>query len=93
MSARREGDKVMVGIEGVKDGKTEEMEVDVVLVCVGRRPYTNNLGLEDIGIEKDDRGRVPVNSRFQSVIPNVYAIGDCIHGPMLAHKGRHSVLQ
>ena len=85
-AARREGDKVMVSIEGVKDGKSEEAEVDVVLVCVGRRPYTNNLGLEDIGIEKDDRGRVPVNSRFQSVIPNVYAIGDCIHGPMLAHK-------
>jgi dihydrolipoamide dehydrogenase len=57
-----------------------------LLVCVGRRPYTANLGLEDIGIEKDDRGRVPVNSRFQTVIPNVYAIGDCIHGPMLAHK-------
>ena len=85
-AARREGEKVMVSIEGVKDGKSEEAEVDVVLVCVGRRPYTNNLGLEDIGIEKDDRGRVPVNSRFQSVIPNVYAIGDCIHGPMLAHK-------
>ena len=62
-----------------------------ITVCVGRRPYTNNLGLEEVGIEKDDRGRVPVNSRFQSVIPNVYAIGDCIHGPMLAHKVRCSV--
>jgi Pyruvate/2-oxoglutarate dehydrogenase complex, dihydrolipoamide dehydrogenase (E3) component, and related enzymes len=55
-------------------------------VCVGRRPYTHNLGLEEIGIEKDEKGRVPVNSRFQTVIPNIFAIGDCIHGPMLAHK-------
>lgn len=86
VSAQREGDKVKVNIEGVKDGKVEEMEADVLLVCVGRRPYTNNLGLEEMGIERDDRGRVPVNSRFQTVIPNIYAIGDCIHGPMLAHK-------
>ena len=86
VSAQREGDKVRVNIEGVKDGKTEELEADVLLVCVGRRPYTHNLGLEEIGIERDDRGRIPVNSRFQTVIPNIYAIGDCIHGPMLAHK-------
>jgi dihydrolipoamide dehydrogenase len=86
VSARREGDTVKVGVEGVKDGKTEELEADVLLVCVGRIPFTNNLGLEEIGIEKDERGRIPVNSRFQTVIPNIYAIGDCIHGPMLAHK-------
>merc|ERR1712008_422637 len=86
MAARREGDKVFVNIEGVKDGKTEELEADCLLVCVGRRPYTNSLGLQDVGIETDDRGRIPVNSRLQTVIPNIYAIGDCIHGPMLAHK-------
>lgn len=86
VSARREGEKVKVNIEGVKDGKAEEIEADVLLVCVGRRPYTNNLGLEELGIERDDRGRIPVNARFQTVIPNIYAIGDCIHGPMLAHK-------
>ncbi len=86
VSGRREGDKVKVTVEGVKDGKSEELEADVLLVCVGRRPYTNNLGLEEIGIERDDRGRIPVNSRFQTVIPNIFAIGDCIHGPMLAHK-------
>jgi dihydrolipoamide dehydrogenase len=62
------------------------MEADVLLVCVGRRPYTNNLGLEELGIERDNRGRIPVNSQFQSVIPSIYAIGDCIQGPMLAHK-------
>jgi len=86
VGARKEGDKVFVNIEGVKDGKTEELEADCLLVCVGRRPYTHSLGLQEMGIETDDRGRIPVNSRFQTVIPNVYAIGDCIHGPMLAHK-------
>merc|ERR1711923_108406 len=84
--ARKDGDKVVISVEGVKDGKAEELEADVLLVCVGRRPYTNNLGLEEMGIERDDRGRIPVNSRFQTVIPSVYAIGDCIHGPLLAHK-------
>merc|ERR1711988_743481 len=82
----KEGDKVKVTVESVKDGKTEELEADCLLVCVGRRPYTNSLGLQEMGIERDDRGRIPVNSRFQTVIPNIYAIGDCIHGPMLAHK-------
>lgn len=81
------GGKVKVSVEPVKDSsKKEELECDVLLVCVGRRPYTHNLGLEDHGIEKDQKGRVPVNSRFQTVVPNIYAIGDCIHGPMLAHK-------
>ena len=61
--ARKEGDKVKVSVESVKDGKTEELEADVLLVCVGRRPYTDNLGLEEMGIERDDRGRIPVNSR------------------------------
>jgi len=92
MAASREGDKVKVSVEGVKDGKSEEHEADVLLVCVGRRPYTNNLGLEELGIERDDRGRVPVNSRFQTVLPNVYAIGDCIHGPMLAHKAEDEAI-
>lgn len=62
------------------------MECEVLLVSVGRRPYTQNLGLEEMGIEKDQKGRIPVNSVFQTVIPNIFAIGDCIHGPMLAHK-------
>ena len=65
----------------------------LLLSCLylSRRPFTANLGLEDIGIERDDRGRVPVNSRFQTVLPNIYAIGDCIHGPMLAHKAEDEV--
>ncbi|CAH1986470.1 unnamed protein product [Acanthoscelides obtectus] len=85
--ATKEGGVIKVNIEDAKDSeKKETLECEVLLVCVGRRPYTHNLGLEELGIEKDQRGRIPVNSVFQTVIPNIYAIGDCIHGPMLAHK-------
>jgi dihydrolipoamide dehydrogenase len=49
------------------------LDCDVLLVCVGRRPYTVNLGLEELGIERDEKGRIPVNSRFQTVIPK-YAL-------------------
>jgi len=92
MGAKKEGGKITVSVEGVKDGKTEEMEADVLLVCVGRRPYTSNLGLTELGIELDNRGRIPVNTRFQSVLPNIYAIGDCIAGPMLAHKAEDEAI-
>ncbi|XP_049939441.1 dihydrolipoyl dehydrogenase, mitochondrial-like [Schistocerca serialis cubense] len=78
---------IKVSVEDVKDSsKKEELECDVLLVCVGRRPYTLNLGLEEMGIERDPKGRIPVDSKFQTVKPNIYAIGDTIHGPMLAHK-------
>ncbi|XP_040170808.1 dihydrolipoyl dehydrogenase, mitochondrial [Anopheles arabiensis] len=86
MSAAKTGSGVSVTVESVKDGSQQNLEFDVLLVCVGRRPYTEGLGLENVGIVKDDRGRVPVNSQFQTIVPSVYAIGDCIHGPMLAHK-------
>uniref|UniRef100_A0A0A9XAA8 Dihydrolipoyl dehydrogenase n=1 Tax=Lygus hesperus TaxID=30085 RepID=A0A0A9XAA8_LYGHE len=85
--AERKGNSILVSVENAKDpSKKEQLEANVLLVCVGRRPYTTNLGLEQLGIERDEKGRVPVNSRFQTVVPNIYAIGDCIHGPMLAHK-------
>lgn len=84
--ASRSGDSVTVSLEK-KDGSTkEDVSADVVLVSVGRRPYTQNLGLEQVGIVLDDKGRVPVNGRFQTIVPSIYAIGDVIHGPMLAHK-------
>ncbi|XP_055312262.1 dihydrolipoyl dehydrogenase, mitochondrial [Sitodiplosis mosellana] len=84
--ASRQGDSVTVSLEK-KDGSTkEDVTADVVLVSVGRRPYTQNLGLEQVGIVLDDKGRVPVNGRFQTIVPSIYAIGDVIHGPMLAHK-------
>ena len=69
-----------------KEGKKNKFEADVVLISVGRRPYTKNLNLEKIGVELDKRGSVKVNKNFQTNIKNIYAIGDVIEGPMLAHK-------
>jgi len=91
-AAQKKDGKINVAVEGVKDGKVEELVADVLLVCVGRRPYTKNLGLEELGLELDNRGRIPVNSKFQSVLPNIYAIGDCIAGPMLAHKAEDEAI-
>lgn len=86
ISASKTGSGVTVSVENVKDGKKQDLEFDVLLVSVGRRPFTEGLGLENVGIVKDDRGRIPVNNMFQTIVPNIHAIGDCIHGPMLAHK-------
>jgi dihydrolipoamide dehydrogenase len=77
---------INVVARNVKKDKLVDIECDVVLVSIGRRPYTSGLGLEAAGVEMDDRGRVKVNDRFQSNIPSIYAIGDVIDGPMLAHK-------
>lgn len=68
------------------DGKALENKADVLLVSVGRRAYTEGLGLADLGVTTDARGRVPVNDRFETNVPGVYAIGDVTPGPMLAHR-------
>jgi dihydrolipoamide dehydrogenase len=64
----------------------ETIEADVVLVAIGRVPYTEGLGLADVGVKTDNRGRVIVDQHFQTNVPGIYAIGDVIAGPMLAHK-------
>lgn len=80
------GDSVTVTAQS-KDGKTLNVQGDRVLVAVGRRPYTAGLGLDDVGVKTDAKsGRVEVNEHFQTSVPGVYAIGDLITGPMLAHK-------
>lgn len=84
--ASKTGGKVVVSTESAKGDKQETIECDILLVCVGRRPYIDNLGLDELGIQKDQRNRVLINSRFQTNVPNIYAIGDCVPGPMLAHK-------
>jgi len=73
-------------LEPADGGKPTEMEADVVLVAIGRRPFTANLGLESVGIQADKRGRIEVNQQFQTKVPSIRAIGDVIAGPMLAHK-------
>mmetsp|Transcript_31043 Transcript_31043/g.99108 ORF Transcript_31043/g.99108 Transcript_31043/m.99108 type:complete len:502 (+) Transcript_31043:631-2136(+) len=77
---------VKLTMEAVKGGDPETMEVDVVLVSTGRRPFTNGLGLETAGVQTDKGGRVIVDEHFKTTAPGVFAIGDIIHGPMLAHK-------
>ena len=69
-----------------KTGKKIVFESDVVLISVGRKPYTKNLNLEKINVELDNKNKIKVNKNFETNIPNVYAIGDVIEGPMLAHK-------
>jgi dihydrolipoamide dehydrogenase len=78
--------KVTLSIEPAAGGEAEEIIADAVLVSVGRRPYTEGLGLEKLGVEVDQRGVIRVDERFQTSVPSIYAIGDCIPGPMLAHK-------
>ena len=69
-----------------KDGKKKELECDVVLISVGRKPNTKNLKLDSVGVLLDEKKRIKVNKNFETNIKNIYAIGDVIEGPMLAHK-------
>lgn len=68
------------------EGKQETLEADTVLVCVGRVPFSQGLGLEKLGIETDKRGCVVVDDHLRTKYPHIYAIGDLVRGPMLAHK-------
>lgn len=79
-------DGVLLTTEPSKGGDATEEKYDVVLVATGRRPYTEGLGLEELGIQKDKLGRIDVDDHFRTAVPSIYAIGDCIDGPMLAHK-------
>ncbi|HNQ92065.1 MAG TPA: dihydrolipoyl dehydrogenase [Alphaproteobacteria bacterium] len=85
---KAEADKkgVELQIEPAAGGKGETIKADIVLVAVGRKAYTDGLGLEAVGVERDERGRVKTDAHFQSNVAGIYAIGDVIAGPMLAHK-------
>jgi dihydrolipoamide dehydrogenase len=80
----RSADELSVSVQS-KD-KKETIPCDVILVAVGRRPYTEALGLDAVGVKVDERGRVVVNERYATNVPSISAIGDVIAGPMLAHK-------
>jgi dihydrolipoamide dehydrogenase len=73
-------------VEPAAGGNAETLEADVVLVAIGRVAYTEGLGLDEIGVQKDNRGRVLTDNHFATNVPGIYAIGDVIAGPMLAHK-------
>ena len=78
--------KCYLNVESAKDGKKDQIEADVVLVAIGRRPVTSGLNLEKIGVEKDEKGRIVVDSQFNTSVKGVKCIGDATFGPMLAHK-------
>lgn len=80
------GKTLKATLEPAKGGAAETIEADVVLVAIGRRPFTQGLGLEAVGVELDERKRVKVDGHYQTNVPGIYAIGDVIAGPMLAHK-------
>ncbi|MFL6726484.1 MAG: dihydrolipoyl dehydrogenase, partial [Sphingomicrobium sp.] len=77
---------VTLTVEPAKGGTAEKLEADVVLVAIGRRPYTEGLGLEEVGVALDERRRVKTDAHWRTSVPTIYAIGDVIAGPMLAHK-------
>jgi dihydrolipoamide dehydrogenase len=85
-AADSKGKSTQLTLEPAKGGDKETLSADVVLVAIGRRPYTQGLGLDNVGVKLDERGRVAVNGHFETSVKNIYAIGDVIIGPMLAHK-------
>ncbi|KAG2061423.1 dihydrolipoyl dehydrogenase [Suillus hirtellus] len=86
LSADNQGGNVIIQTESAKGDKQETLEADVVLVAVGRRPYTEGLNLEAVGIEKDNKGRIVIDDQFNTSVKNIKCIGDVTFGPMLAHK-------
>jgi dihydrolipoamide dehydrogenase len=85
LSANKKSKEVVVSAQN-KNGEKVELKGEYVLVAVGRRPYTENLGLDKAGVNVDEKGRVVVNEKLQTSQPHIYAIGDVVRGPMLAHK-------
>ena len=85
-SVKNMGDIVSINYTDIKNEKNEKDEFDKVLVSVGRKPYTEGLNLTKLGVKKDNKGRIEINDKLQTSVKNIYAIGDVIKGPMLAHK-------
>ncbi len=84
--ATKGADGVRLTVEPAAGGEAEQVKADVVLLAIGRRPFVAGLGLDAAGVALDERGRVKVDGRFATNVPGIYAIGDVIAGPMLAHK-------
>ncbi|KAH3673209.1 hypothetical protein WICMUC_003827 [Wickerhamomyces mucosus] len=86
LSGERNGDIVKIEVENVKSGEKEQLESDVLLVAIGRRPYIQGLNAEAVDLEVDKRGRLVIDSQYRSKHPHIRVIGDVTFGPMLAHK-------
>ena len=85
-SVNTSGKTLAAKVEPAAGGASETLDADVVLVCIGRVPYTEGLGLHEAGVALDNRGRVQIDPHFSTSVKGIYAIGDVIAGPMLAHK-------
>lgn len=84
--AKKTKSGVDLTMEPAAGGDAETLSCDKVLLCIGRRPYTEGLGLDELGVERDKRGVIQVDSHYKTNVDGIYAIGDCIPGAMLAHK-------
>lgn len=84
-SVEKSGKGLKVKTEASAGGKEKDIDADVVLVCIGRRPFTKDLGLDAVGVATDKRGFIETD-HFKTNVAGIYAVGDCTHGPMLAHK-------
>jgi len=86
LGSKAQGEGLLVEVEELASKTKSQIECDYVLVATGRRPFSEGLGLEKLGIKKDKIGRIEVDAHYQTAIPGLYAVGDLIAGPMLAHK-------
>ncbi|CEJ93424.1 Putative Dihydrolipoyl dehydrogenase [[Torrubiella] hemipterigena] len=86
------GANINLQVDSAKGGKPESLDAEVVLVAIGRRPYTEGLGLENIGMQLDERGRVIIDSEYRTKIPHIRCVGDATLGPMLAHKAEEEAV-
>jgi dihydrolipoamide dehydrogenase len=84
--AKKDKKTVTLTLEPAAGGKAETLIASHVLVAIGRKPNTEKLGLENAGLKTDEKGRIPVDKHLRTAVPNIYAIGDVVPGPMLAHK-------
>ena len=80
------GNCAEITIEPVKGGQQKVLKCDHVLISTGRKPHTDGMSLDKVGVSLDSKGRVEVNSNLQTSVPNIYGIGDVVKGAMLAHK-------
>ncbi|GGE06365.1 dihydrolipoyl dehydrogenase [Aureimonas endophytica] len=85
-AVEKTGARAKVTFEPVAGGAAEVLEADVVLVATGRRPFTDGLGLDEVGVARDKTGRVEIDAHYKTNVDGIYAIGDVVKGPMLAHK-------
>jgi dihydrolipoamide dehydrogenase len=84
--AKKDASGVTLSVEPVGGGQAEEIKADIVLLAIGRRAFTDKLGLKEAGVETDERGRAKTDGHFATNVPGIWAIGDVIAGAMLAHK-------